>query len=373
MKKNYMKKRSVSTKTSWHISDCSKDEHGAELRILLAGPFPSPIGGISVHLSRLSSWLSAQGIMVDLVDEARHKKNGIYNIRSMGFLSYLRYLARCNLAHIHSHVHLLRIFHILMCRLFGLRVIVTIHAWSPGGFKTLINKIFLKLAHEIILVAEHINDHFELSNYHVIPAFLPPSDCRKDLPKEIQSFVDKSRSRGCSLLCANANELIEINGEDLYGLDLCVELMDQLSCRSDTRAAFVFVVSYDANCLQLYSSAQRSIEERGLEDRFCLYNRPVDFITLMKQCDLVMRPTNTDGDALTIREALYFGVPVIASDAVRRPTGTILFRNRDAKDLMYRTVDVLKNGSSRTCASAQTDHDSYFKRYLDLYIKVLRS
>lgn len=100
--------------------------------------------------------------------------------------------------------------------------------------------------------------------------------------------------------------------------------------------------------------------------------RPGDNV-LMKQCDLVLRPTNTDGDALTIREALYFGVPVIASDAVRRPTGTILFRNRDAKDLMCRTVDVLKNGTSRTCASAQIDHDTYFKRYPDLYLEVLNS
>lgn len=373
MKKSYMQKRSASTKTSWHISDCSKDEHGAGLRILLAGPVPTPVGGVSVHVHRLSSWLSAQGIKVDLVDETKHKKKGVYNIRSMRFLSYLRYLSRCDLAHIQSSVHLFRIFHIIMCRLFGLRVIVTIHAWSPGGLITFVNRMFLKMAHEVILVSEQINDYLKLSDYHVIPAFLPPSDCRKDLPKEIQSFVDKARSQGCFVLCANAYELMERNGEDLYGLDLCVELMDQLSCRSDTRAAFVFVVSSDAKGVQLYSSAQRSIEERGLENRFCLYNRPVDFITLMKQCDLVLRPTNTDGDALTIREALYFGVPVIASDAVQRPTGTILFRNRDVKDLMCRTVGVLKNGTSRTCASAQTDHDTYFKRYLDLYIEILRS
>ena len=143
MKKSYMQKRSVSTKTSLHISDCSKDEHGAGLRILLAGPVPTPIGGISVHIHRLSFWLSAQGIMVDLVDEARHKKKGVYNIRSLRVLCYLRHLARCNLAHIHSDVHLFRILHILACRLFGLCVIVTIHAWWAGNLVTFINRIFL--------------------------------------------------------------------------------------------------------------------------------------------------------------------------------------------------------------------------------------
>lgn len=366
-----MQKRSASTKMSWHISDCSKDEHGAELRILLAGPFPTPVGGVSVHVHRLSSWLSAQGIKVDLVDETKHKKKGVYNIRSMRFLSYLRYLSRCNLAHIQSSVHVFRIFHIVMCRLFGLRVIVTIHSWRPGGLITPINRIFLKLAHEVVLVREQINDYFKLKNYHVLPAFLPPVSRRRDLPEEIQTFIGKVRTRGYFLLCANAYEMIEYNGQDLYGLDLCVELIDLLTSKSDVEAAFVFVVSCDAKSNQLYANAQKLIKERGLENRFFLYNKPVDFITLMKQCDLVLRPTNTDGDALTIREALYFDIPVIASDIVQRPPGTILFRNRDVKELMHRTVDVLKGGTCRTGAPTETDYDSYFHKYVDLYLEVL--
>lgn len=366
-----MQKRSASTKTSWHISDCSKDEHGAELRILLAGPVPTPVGGVSVHVHRLSSWLSAQGIKVDLVDETKHKKKGVYNIRSMRFLSYLRYLSRCNVAHIQSSVHVFRIFHIVMCRLFGLRVIVTIHSWRPGDLITPINRIFLKLAHKVVLVRERINDYFKLKNYHVFPAFLPPVSCRRDLPEKIQTFIGKVRTRGYFLLCANAYEMVEYNGQDLYGLDLCVELMDLLTSKSDVEAAFVFVVSCDAKSNQLYANAQKLIKERGLENRFFLYNKPVDFITLMKQCDLVLRPTNTDGDALTIREALYFDIPVIASDIVQRPPGTILFRNRDVKELMRRTVDVLKGGACRTCAPTKTDYNGYFKKYLELYLGVL--
>lgn len=371
MKKSYMQKRSVSTKTSWHISDHKRDADSASLRILLAGPVPTPIGGISIHISRLSSWLSAQGIKVNLVDETKHKKKGVYNIRSMRFLSYLRYLARCNVAHIQSSVHLFRIFHIIMCRLLGLRVIVTIHSWRPGDLITPINRIFLKLAHKVVLVREQINDYLKLRNYHVFPAFLPPTTCRKDLPEDIQTFIGTVRTRGYFLLCANAYEMIEYNGQDLYGLDLCVELMVLLTSKSDVEAAFVFVVSCDAKSNQLYVNAQKLIKERGLENRFCLYNKPLDFITLMKQCDLVLRPTNTDGDALTIREALYFDIPVIASDIVQRPPGTILFRNRDVKELMRRTVDVLKGGACRTCAPTKTDYNGYFKKYLELYLGVL--
>jgi len=175
------------------------------------------------------------------------------------------------------------------------------------------------------------------------------------------------------VLCANAYQIREYKGQDLYGLDLCVELIAQLTYQSDVKAAFVFVVSRDAKGSQLYATAQKVIKDRGLEDRFCLYNGPVDFVTLMTQCDLVLRPTNNDGDAVTIREALYFGLPVIASDAVQRPPGTILFRNRDVKDLMRRTVDVLRDGTYRACAPNQRDYDTYFKKYLDLYLEVLDS
>ena len=63
-----MEKRSVSTKTSRDVSSYGKDGLGERLRILLIGPFPTPIGGISVHIYRLSSWLSAHGIKVDLVE-----------------------------------------------------------------------------------------------------------------------------------------------------------------------------------------------------------------------------------------------------------------------------------------------------------------
>lgn len=356
------------------MSNCNKDKDHPSLRVLLAGPLPTPVGGISEHLSRLSSWLSAKGIKVDLVDEARHRKAGIYNIRNLRLLPYLGCLWRCNVAHIHSSVNLFRNLHILACRLFGLRVIVTVHSsWRPGGLITLINRTLLKLAHEVIFVSEQVSDYFGLRNYHVIPAFLPPSDSRKELPQEINSFIDKARSRGSSLICANAYELIENRGQDLYGLDLCVELMDQLKRQSDMNVAFVFVVSCDAQNNQLYANALKAIKERGLESRFCLYNRPVDFITLMQECDLVLRPTNTDGDALTIREALYFGIPVIASDIVQRPPGTILFRNRDVNALMDRAVDVLKNGTNGTLAAAQDEYDSYFQKYMDLYLEALLS
>ena len=59
-----------------------------------------------------------------------------------------------------------------------------------------------------------------------------------------------------------------------------------------------------------------------------------------------MRPTNTDGDANSLREALYFEVSSIASDAAARPDGTILFKNRDANDFISKVKHILDNYTS---------------------------
>jgi glycosyltransferase involved in cell wall biosynthesis len=45
--------------------------------------------------------------------------------------------------------------------------------------------------------------------------------------------------------------------------------------------------------------------------------------------DVFVRPTITDGDSVSVRECLSLGVPVVASDAVARPPGCVLFKSRD--------------------------------------------
>ncbi len=48
---------------------------------------------------------------------------------------------------------------------------------------------------------------------------------------------------------------------------------------------------------------------------------------------LFLRPTNTDGAAVSVKEALWAGIPVIASDCTVRPAEVKLFKNRSEDDL----------------------------------------
>ena len=57
------------------------------------------------------------------------------------------------------------------------------------------------------------------------------------------------------------------------------------------------------------------------------------FYRIIEMSDIIIRPTATDGDALSIKEGLYLKKKVIATDRVDRPDGVILFHYNDAESL----------------------------------------
>jgi glycosyltransferase involved in cell wall biosynthesis len=64
-------------------------------------------------------------------------------------------------------------------------------------------------------------------------------------------------------------------------------------------------------------------------------------LAVMRRLHVFVRPTYFDGDALSVREALALGVPVVASDTDFRPEGVILFRRGRADDLTDQIVRAL--------------------------------
>jgi glycosyltransferase involved in cell wall biosynthesis len=80
----------------------------------------------------------------------------------------------------------------------------------------------------------------------------------------------------------------------------------------------------------------------------------------------MLRPTATDGDAVSVREALHLGVPVVASDVVERPTGARVFALDDPKALTARILEALAL-PERARHWPQPDP---FPRLLELYRKV---
>jgi len=174
----------------------------------------------------------------------------------------------------------------------------------------------------------------------VIPAFLPPTVKEQEIdeiPKEVWNFMDNHNP----VISANAFRIILSEGQDRYGIDMCIDLCANLRSASP-RIGFVFCLP-DIGDYEYFSRMEQRIAQKRIGKSFLFVTKPYQFYPILMKSDVFVRPTNTDGDAVSLREALYFKVPSVASDAVPRPEGTILFENRDVGDFTSKVRHVLDN------------------------------
>jgi glycosyltransferase involved in cell wall biosynthesis len=66
----------------------------------------------------------------------------------------------------------------------------------------------------------------------------------------------------------------------------------------------------------------------------------------MRQANALLRTTLFDGDSISVREALYLGVPVIASDNGMRPEGCVLIPPSDGTALLRAVEETVRHRSN---------------------------
>lgn len=307
-----------------------------KLKILITGPVAPPAGGISIHIQRLVHLLHHE-FEVDLIDESEVRKNGIYNLRSLNIFLYFRKVLKADILFIHSGNKLFKKIHIITGRLFAKKIIITLHGYGPKRkqpFRSIDSFVF-GLANKIIIVNAGIADRVSLpSNKYIVKhAFLPPvMEDEPSLPTDVSTWLNNANDNDQTIICANASRLDIHNNQDLYGLDMSIEVAKRLVEKGLT-VSFIYTVSSLENCAAIFNRNLQLISDLKLQDRFLLINERLSFVKLIERSDIVIRPSNADGDALTVREALYLGKMVLASDVVERPPGTVIFKTRDTSDL----------------------------------------
>lgn len=340
-------------------------------KILQIGPAPQNIGGISIHIKRLTSLLGGE-YSFDFVDEGKVRHPGVFNIRSLNIFLYLNKVFQADIVHIHSGHYILRLFNVFMCAMIlRKRTIVTIHR-DPSI------EPFFKFTRwavgccNIVICMNQVVYHMLYKKspdcrYYVMPAFLPPDvESEPDLPADLLSWIaNVKKSDNNVLLVSNAWNLVLNENVDLYGLDMCIDVIHKLKMNDNSKKFYLlFVVASNTDQTLLMEQYKNNIIEYGISENVLIWEAPISFIKLILQADVVLRATNTDGDAISIREALYFGKSVVASDVVPRPDGTVLFRNRDCVDFADKIVSVVKKGYLKAVNSQCKD---YHKFYREIY------
>ena len=325
------------------------------LKIALIGTYPPPYGGRSVHVQRLKDRLEKVGVEVtvyNLGGEKHVSKENIISVNKRKWIPFYFFFAKEDVIHYHSSDWKLRVIIGLMS-LLGKKTIVSLHS-STSLKDDIMNGCWLRrylikfaLRHtSFIIVLNPKLKELVLSlgvkpeRVEIIPSFFPPyirEEEIAEIPKDVWEFITKHSP----IISANAFRISFYNGEDLYGIDLCIDLCSILKSIYP-QIGFVFCLP-EIGDYGYFQEMKKRIVNKGIENNFMFITKPCQFYPILMKSDMFVRPTSVDGYGISIAEAIYFKVPAVASDVCPRPEGTILFKSRNIDDFAIKVKNVLDN------------------------------
>lgn len=316
--------------------------------IVQVGPYPEPMGGISIYIKRMKQYLDVKEIPNEVWDLSNINKN-IQDVINIKFRYVpFKYLFRRDIDIIHFNICGIsyKLYIGLFNRLFfkKRKKILTIHGESKDLF-TKNNLVVSSLNSFDAIICVKSGDKEYLYKKGInkplyeIPAFIFPSldDESRAIPQYILKFINSKNF----IISANASSIQFYDNEDLYGIDMCINLIEKLN-RNGENIGMIFCIPV-INNTAYFNKLKSIIESKKIKSKFLFVNEKKEIYPIIKRSHIFLRPTNTDGDAVSIREALHYKIPTIASDVVTRPKETILFKTRDLDDLYNKTVTVIEN------------------------------
>ncbi|MEZ4698180.1 MAG: glycosyltransferase family 4 protein [Rhodothermales bacterium] len=313
---------------------------------LLLGAYPPPTGGIAVHIKRLASLLVEAGFSVIVVDfygrSPVSTDDGVTVMRvgrfnMLGFVRMLLFLLRSRFSVVHLHGSSFRrgalVSRALTSLIRARNRLVTIHSGSFVSFydsssdrtQNHIRRL-LDRFDTIVCVGQEQREHLKNIGYpddrlEVIPAFIAPK--RAD-SSEIRLSIDELRD--------NVDLIVSTSGcgADYYGHHTILQAV-ALARENGLRIGlvFAFYAMYD----EPYFS--QLVESIGQTPNSLVYRdlSPEEFSDILYHSDVYVRATDRDGDAIAIREAIHWNCVVVATSAVLRPRGCLLFEFNDSAEL----------------------------------------
>jgi glycosyltransferase involved in cell wall biosynthesis len=239
--------------------------------------------------------------------------------RSDGLRNVLSAIVQSRCVHLHVSHPVLQFLWVICCRLLGKRVVLTLHGnyGRFNAFKNFLVRCSIRMSTVPIVINQQSFNACKRLNKRLIhiSAFLPPQK-EETLDADIVALVSRLHEQGKYIVSTNAfNVALDNHGHDMYGIDFLIDFF-----RGQQHYALL-VSDPSGNYHKRYAQVCEGVH---------FISRPHSYYELLKHVDCFVRNTPTDGDALSVREALYLGIPALCTDAVDRPEGVQLFRYSDA-------------------------------------------
>ncbi|MFN2599261.1 MAG: glycosyltransferase family 4 protein [Pyrinomonadaceae bacterium] len=299
------------------------------MRVLQLGPYPPPYGGVQVNLVAIRRLLLRRGHTCAVANITRHRRaegDDIYYPESAAQLLRLVRRLRYDILHLHigGAVPLRLAALAFACATAGRgKSVLTFHsggypnspqgrAARPGSVRGFVFRRFDR----IIAVNQQIAEMFarfgvgpsrvRLIAPHATPA--PPADAA--LPPQLRSFFD-----------THDPVLVTVGLlEPHYDLGLQIDALGGV--RERFAGAGLVIVGSGS----IEEELRRRIAAKPYAEHVLLCGDVPHDATLraLAEGDIFLRTTHYDGDAISVREALHAGTPVIATDNGMRPAGVHL-------------------------------------------------
>ncbi len=345
------------------------------MHILQVGPYPPPEGGVSRNMLAIRDELFAGGHMCSIVASARSSRvtdePDVYHPKSAFSLIRLIVKLKFDILHLHLGGDVTpRVLALAFgCAVLGRgRSVVTLHSGAYPQTKkgrcarrlSLRGFIFRRFA-RIVAVNDALTDVFlrygvaAVRIKRILPFSLRQPDDDIAVPENLREF------------CMRHDPLLLAVG----GLEKDYDPMFQIAAMRDILEEFPNAGLMIVGDGSMRVDVQKSAATSGYAENIYIAGNVEHAVTLhlIAGADILLRTTLFDGDAISVREALFLGTPVIATDNGMRPDGVRLIGIGD-KDALVREICSLAENKTSVVTAADSGK-SNIAAIIDLYEELL--
>lgn len=348
------------------------------MKVLIVGSYPPPYGGVTMHVKRLANLLSSSQYTVEILDvinrnSVKKDKNlFIIPLNLKYSISIIKSFISSKIVHIHTSGYgkfWREAVLITLAKMTFNKVIITIHGGSFPKYiycKSLGNKFYiwywLRFSNKVILVNQLQKDAIDklfssekTNDLDIIPAFLPENIGKQIHKKNINSQKDEY------------DILVMGNWMEVYGLDTFIHAIKILKDKGINAKGNILIYIFSQPDIFYKNKIETLIENLNLKNDLEFIKETDDMSFIYNKMDLFIRPTHADGDSISVREAVSYNLPVIASDVCKRPASVILFEDKNPASLAEKIEYVIKNYNEINIDNSEKKQQLFSEKILDIY------
>ncbi|HEV7381204.1 MAG TPA: hypothetical protein VGN64_15510 [Dyadobacter sp.] len=320
-------------------------------KVLIIGKIPPPVGGVTVHVSRFIDQLNTLGY-TDYV---------FLDLKRTSITGVIHAILSHPVIHLHTSNTYLQFLITLLTRFLNRKLIITFHGnmGRYGNFRDILTKLCCKYCTVPIVQNEYsYQKAINLNTRTILLSAYIQARIQTPLSPTTALLIEAFTYKYDYLFCTNASTLSFDRSElEIYGIgdltDVFANLPKAGLIISDPSGRYIRYIG----------------TKNALPPNICFISTPHDFLSILDYADCLIRNTTTDGDSISIHEALEKGVIVMATDCVSRPVGCRTYRHISNLDL----IAELKSAQRDQCCSTGESNANVTNALVDLYDVCMRN